>query len=131
MFECLLTLPPSFFVIQVVHSVPAQLTLSGAWAYFQQTSSGTPLQWAILNADLGVFRSLVAAGANLEARRNHLGPTALQSAVQLLNVEMTKILVDAGADVNARVLGEHVGLLVDSRYWPGYLSTLHLVRNPE
>ena len=45
---------------------------------------------------------LIAAGADLEARvskkKNH---TALHLAVELLSVEMVKMLVEAGADVNA------------------------------
>ena len=57
---------------------------------------------AISANELAVAHDLIATGADLEARvskrKNH---TALHLAVELLRVEMVKMLIEAGADVNA------------------------------
>ena len=55
-----------------------------------------------------MFRCLVAAGADLEMRMGCLGYTALQLAVFLHDVDMVRILVEAGADVNAKADGRTV-----------------------
>ena len=57
---------------------------------------------AISANELAVVRDLIATGADLEAhvskRKNH---TPLHLAVELLRVDMVKMLIEAGVDINA------------------------------
>ena len=60
------------------------------------------LQLAIFSGDLGVFHSLVSTGADLEARLPYFqNQTPLHLAVEFLEVDMVKLLIEAGADVRA------------------------------
>lgn len=45
-------------------------------------------------------RVLIAAGAEIDARRDEKNGTALAGALCTMNVEVVKVLIDAGADVN-------------------------------
>ena len=69
---------------------------------------GRPLMLATLDEDFGMMRILLAAGANLEARRRSahdtkVSITALHAAILYGDDELTmRILLDHGADVNAR-----------------------------
>ena len=57
---------------------------------------------AIAADELAVVRDLIATGADLEAcvskRKNH---TPLHLAVELLRVEIVKMLIEAGVNINA------------------------------
>ena len=60
------------------------------------------LQIAIFSGDIGVFHSLVAAGADLETRLPYFqNQTPLHLAVEFLEVDMVELLIEAGADVSA------------------------------
>jgi ankyrin repeat protein len=56
---------------------------------------------AVQNGDLKNIKTLIAAGAGLEARDNG-DRTALMRAAEKGSADVTRILIDAGADVNAR-----------------------------
>lgn len=60
----------------------------------------TPLQVVIANDDLKTVRLFLEYGADVE-RRNVNGETSLGFAAAWASLEMVKLLVDAGAQVNA------------------------------
>ena len=83
---------PCFYEDQGEFHPYKQLTLTKA----------TALHITSNNGDVTTFHRLVAAGADLEARvTNTESQTALHFAVEFLNVDEVKVLVEAGADVNA------------------------------
>ncbi|RLJ62751.1 ankyrin repeat domain-containing protein [Sulfurisoma sediminicola] len=61
----------------------------------------TPLHYAALNLDPGPLVTLLAAGANVNARDKE-GNTPLHLAAFSTRLEQTKLLLAAGADVYAR-----------------------------
>jgi ankyrin repeat protein len=69
----------------------------------------TPLMVAALRGDAGMVRRLLASGANPNAA-NDAGATALMWAVT--SVAVTRVLVDAGADINARSADARTPLLI-------------------
>lgn len=72
--------------------------LAAAIAFGQQTGDG--LFDAIRKDDLGALKGLLAAGAAVDARGLH-GTTPLMLASAFGSPEAMRILIDAGADVNA------------------------------
>ena len=69
--------------------------------------SGRPLILAASNQDHSMMRELIAAGASLEARSNFVsneGQSVLHFATILGEEQTMRILLDHGADVNARAL---------------------------
>ncbi len=56
---------------------------------------------AVKKSDVEAVKSLIAKGANVNARSNY-GATALHFAADRGNLEVIKVLVEAGADVNAK-----------------------------
>ncbi len=56
---------------------------------------------AVLDSKAGLVKLLAQAGADLEVRNEH-GQTALVVAVDKFNVEMVKVLIDVGANVNVK-----------------------------
>ena len=74
-----------------------------------------PLADAAMRRDVDAVRGLIARGANLDAAHGD-GMTALHWAAQRGDDEVVALLVDAGADVEARTrLGSHTPLHVASR----------------
>ena len=74
-----------------------------------------PLADAAMRQDVDAVRGLIARGANLDAAHGD-GMTALHWAAQQGDDEVVALLVDAGADVEARTrLGSHTPLHVASR----------------
>ena len=67
----------------------------------------TPLQVAVQWQRVDVAELLIARGANLEATLSYPLPgwTALHLAAQTGNVAMVRLLVDSGANVNAKARG--------------------------
>ncbi len=70
-----------------------------------QETSIMPITQAAENNDMATLRSLIAAGADLEARDDQ-GRTALLIATHRNAIAAAAALIDAGADVNAR---DHIG----------------------
>jgi ankyrin repeat protein len=71
------------------------------WAGWSMAKDGTALIEAAGRGDAAELRSLVATGADLEAR-DGCGRTALLAATHANEVAAARLLVEAGADVNAK-----------------------------
>lgn len=61
-----------------------------------------PLVLAASNNDLPTVKSLIAAGVDVNTRDRNTDATALDEAVNYGNREMVRVLLDAGAEINAR-----------------------------
>ncbi len=62
----------------------------------------TPLMTASRTGTLSGVKALLAAGAKADAKESYRGETALMWAVAENHADIAKLLIDAGADVNAR-----------------------------
>lgn len=60
----------------------------------------TPLQWAVYDQDVEKVRTLIGAGADVNAANNY-GANAMQLAAEVGHVELLDMLLDAGADVDS------------------------------
>jgi len=60
----------------------------------------TPLQWAVYDQDVEQARTLIRAGADVNAANNY-GANAMQLAAEVGHVELLDMLLDAGADVDS------------------------------
>ncbi|MFZ8929571.1 MAG: ankyrin repeat domain-containing protein, partial [Pseudohongiellaceae bacterium] len=60
----------------------------------------TPLQWAVYDQDVEKVRTLIRAGADVNAANNY-GANAMQLAAEVGHVELLDMLLDAGADVDS------------------------------
>ena len=69
-----------------------------------ETSAWPPLHVMVMSNNLNGLRALLSAGVDLEQREYTPG-TALLFAVHHSNPEAVKLLLEAGADVNARMEG--------------------------
>jgi ankyrin repeat protein len=67
----------------------------------EPTQRQTALMWAAAEQHPNVLQTLIAAHANLQAHSS-LGFTALHFAARFGDLESTRILLDAGVDVNIR-----------------------------
>jgi uncharacterized protein len=65
-------------------------------------SAEEPLVIAASQNDLLTVRKLIAAGVDVNIRDKMTDATALDEAVNLGNREMVRVLLDAGAEINAR-----------------------------
>jgi hypothetical protein len=61
-----------------------------------------PLVLAASENDLPKVKMLIVAGVDVNRRDKNTGSTALEEAVKYGNREMVRVLLDAGADINAR-----------------------------
>ena len=61
-----------------------------------------PLSQAVWGNQLEVFKMLLAHGASGDDRIIEVGGTVLQMAAELDRLEMARLLIQAGADANAR-----------------------------
>lgn len=98
---------PEFFEAAFVAGIhPDSGTLS---------SLGSVLQGAVCASDLELVRLCLRYGADIE-RRNHQGETVLGFAVSWGSIETVRLLVEAGADVNAieGLPGEYLSTALDS-----------------
>jgi ankyrin repeat protein len=67
----------------------------------QRDDGWTPLMNAVLVSDKRSAKTLIENGARLELREEE-GRTALYIAVEYGVTDMTRMLIDAGADINAK-----------------------------
>ena len=74
------------------------------WWFDGGHSSMSPLHYACLYGDLGVAICLVGAGADLEQRTRGPDMTALHIAIEQVNVDLVRLLVEAGANVHSTLL---------------------------
>lgn len=56
----------------------------------------------ILNDNIDVIEQLIKAGADVNAKKELDGTTALMGAAAFGNIDAVKLLIDAGADINAK-----------------------------
>lgn len=87
---------------RVLQITPEKARLRGA-------GGSTPLMFAALYGDAGLVKQLLAAGADPNLA-NAAGATALMWAVP--NVDTMRVLLDAGADVNARTEENRTPLVI-------------------
>lgn len=82
----------------VLALIMAALAATGsALAATPDADGTTPLHWAVYNSDAQQVRSLIKAGADVDAR-NDYGATPLTEAAETGNVEIIGQLLKAGAD---------------------------------
>lgn len=74
----------------------------------EPTQNQTALMWAAAERHPKILETLIAAKANLRAHTK-LGFTALHFAARFGDLESTKVLLDAGLDVNSRAQPEGTG----------------------
>jgi quinoprotein dehydrogenase-associated probable ABC transporter substrate-binding protein len=90
----------------IEHKADANLTDRGGW---------TPLMWATWGDNPALVKMLIAHGAKLDATDND-GLTPLAIAAQNAKIKSTRVLLDAGAEVNAPVTkGGYTPLMLASR----------------
>lgn len=85
-----------------------------------------PLVKAVENDDLARARKLIAKGANVNLT-DEQGGTALQLAAANGDERMTQLLLDAGADVNARQTGRINYDALDHAAWTGNGETIRVL----
>jgi quinoprotein dehydrogenase-associated probable ABC transporter substrate-binding protein len=86
-------------------------------------SGWTPLMWATWGDNPALVKMLIAHGAKLDAMDND-GLTPLAIAAQNAKVKATRVLLDAGADVNAPVTkGGYTPLMLASLSGSNELAT--------
>jgi ankyrin repeat protein len=81
------------------HSGVSGLLANGANVNAARADGVTPLMQAVLTSDVRMVKLLIAKGADVKARNTPIHVTALHAAV--FNPEMTKLLLDAGAEPDA------------------------------
>jgi ankyrin repeat protein len=80
-------------------------------AYAQQTGPADQFYAAIRNNDLAGLRGLIAGGADLNAHDRRGGATPLMHAAAIGSVDAMTLLLDKGADVNARSAARATALM--------------------
>jgi|GEM_PF-906289 len=99
-----------------------------------ENSRSTPaLHSAVRQGELTIIRSLLAHGANVEAR-DTFSETALHVAAELGRADIVKRLLEAGAEVNVLKLGFHLPCGSGDESKPTNNTPLHLAAvagNPE
>lgn len=95
--------------IQSEHQFMAQTCLEAGADPNSQLLGRTALQYVAGKANIKITRSLLDAGADVNAPpADNDGRTALQAAAYSGNLELVQVLLDAGADVNASA-AKHAG----------------------
>lgn len=82
-------------------------TVGGAMAI----SASDPLVLAASNDDLNAVKKLLEEGADVNKRDDDTGTTALDEAVMHGNRDMVRVLLNAGAEVNARTRNKQTALM--------------------
>lgn len=78
------------------------LIRAGANVAAATRAGATPLQLAAINGSAPMIQTLIAAGADPNARLSKYGDTALMMAARTGKTEAIKVLLDKGANVNAK-----------------------------
>lgn len=79
--------------------------------------------------DITKVRELIKKGANINATEKVIGEgqTALFHAASYGHTEIVKLLIQSGADVNARPSGRSTALMMAA--WAGYTNTVRVLLN--
>ncbi len=80
----------------------ARLLAAGADPNIAPATGGTPLMRAVRTGNAGAVESLLAAGADVDAREGSRGQNALMWAVTRRHPTVAQLLIDRGADLEAR-----------------------------
>ena len=80
----------------------ARLLAAGADPNIAPATGGTPLMRAVRTGNAGAVESLLAAGADVNASEGSRGQTALMWAVTQRHSPVARLLIDRGADLEAR-----------------------------
>jgi len=113
----------------LVQPVNDWLVDSVFWVADRVSGSGereNALTRAVGDGDLARVRKLIAKGTNVNSPGND-GGTALQSAAAAGDEKMTQLLLDAGADVNARRTGPINYDALDYAAWTGNGATIRVL----
>ncbi|MCP5145232.1 MAG: ankyrin repeat domain-containing protein [Gammaproteobacteria bacterium] len=69
-------------------------------AKYRYPDGSTPLQWAVYDGDTDRVKTLLKAGADVNATNNY-GANAMQLAAEVADTRMLKLLLDAGANADS------------------------------
>ena len=107
------------------NSAVAQLLNGGAGANLRDSRGATPLMYAAAVGSAGMMRQILAAGADVNAK-NNFDATALMWCAN--DLEKVRLLVEKGADVNARSKHGKIPLLIAAAY-DGNVEVIRLLLN--
>lgn len=97
-------------------AIVERLLSSGADVNNLQGVHGTALRAAVIQGHEDLVRILIAFGADVNLRYNDQGQSVLHLAVGKRNGAIFKSLLNAGADVNARVAGQQHIMIVACKH---------------
>jgi ankyrin repeat protein len=92
-----------------------KLVTAGANPNAPLQSGETPLMTCTRTGSVEAVKTLLAAGADVNAKENRRGQTALIWAVSQKHAEVTRVLVEHGADIRTRSQGGFTPLLFAAR----------------
>lgn len=92
------------------------LLAANADVNFVDPSGRSALSWAVLHRQVEVVKVLLAAKADTEVTEKITGRTLLLRAISSGSFEAARLLLDAGADVNARATGGETALMMAARW---------------
>jgi ankyrin repeat protein len=111
-------------MLLAVHADPNELVMAGE-DLTQYGGNATPLQVAVLLDNGHMASRLISAGARVDAK-GPSGRTALFGAVRVAHLDLIRLLIARGADVNIRDT-EHGASPLDEAVWAGSLDCVALL----
>ena len=104
----------------MTRSLAALLAVFALWAATAFAGVDEDFLEAAKRGDLVTTRDLIAKGANVNAKVNEAGRTALILATERGYIEIVKLLLDKGVDVNTRYNAGQTALMIAS--YQGYIE---------
>jgi ankyrin repeat protein len=93
-------------------NIATVLVNAGADVNLKSTDGFTPLYAAVQNKHKPVVEYLLSKGARIDEKIGQKGVTALYQACFIGSLDVVKVLVDAGADVNLKSTEEYTPLFI-------------------